>query len=215
MASGFVINEEELARMLEQATIINRRSRPVVDVEDILTKMQEVIDGKRSEDDVTKDEIDAAIFQSRSDNETLVRFAKLIGLTISEAEFEVEHCPTCNKRGNCPLELMAAAFVESIPPRGVVTLEAPWEERLEAIRDVMNDQRRTSEVSNEVFSASIKEAIQDWQEISDDSKLQQLVDALKITADLIGSADADPSMQINKPMYRPILDAARRRYYAN
>ncbi len=175
---------------------------------DALVKIiEETNKGERSVDDVTAEMFDQGTVGI--DNARLVRLGKLIGMALQDAEREVARCASCIKSGNCGLQRVSMAMVAESPSKGVVTLDQPFEVRIEAIRDVMNDLRPAGDVANDVFYGTVDEAGR----TGDEAKLLAIAEAAKIDRTValaglrlmrIGSNRlvAAPSL---KPLYEAVL----------
>lgn len=142
----------------------------------VTTMIEEVRRGERSIDDITADMVDSAILEAKYDADKLVKLAKLLGMTLGDAEKELSKCPGCQHLGTCNLRLIAQAMMDRYPSKGKTSLDDPFEVRLTAIAEVMDQVRPTSDVSNAVFYGTVREASED----EGDEKLLALAAAAKL-----------------------------------
>jgi hypothetical protein len=172
---------------------------------DLLMKiLDEVNKGERSPGDVTPAMFDEATIDV-DDHDRLVALAKAIKLPLDLAEEELLRCPMCTK-GTCALKKMAEALIAKYPSKGVVSMADPFEVRVEAIAEVMNNERPTRDTPNEVFLGSVAEA--------SDSQLLQIAAAARIDASiaikrLTAIANKAP-MVMARPEMKRLYDAVLR-----
>lgn len=182
----------------------------LVDVPAVIQKMEDMIAGRRPASDFDVDEFEAAVFQSQADGDTLRKLASLSGWRVADSEHHLQKCHTCHKCGHCFLQIMSEAVIELLPPPNPVSVLDDWEVKIHALTEIQDERRRTSDLSDEVFGALLREAVSAQEERGDSSKLMEMVSALKITRKAAEGALSGKGREMSKPLYRPLFEAALR-----